>query len=421
MRILQVNQYNYPRGGADKYFLDLSRALEDRGHEVAVFAMNHPKNIESKFSKYFVSRVSFNNASFKDKLKTTGRVLYSLEAKRKFTKLLADFKPDIIHIHNIYHHLSPSILNAAKKNSIPVVMHLHDYKLICPNHMLFTKGKYCEECLKTKYFKCSKNKCVKDSIAGSALASLEMYLHHNILKIYEKNINLFIAPSHFMKNTVIRFGQDKNKIEVVYNPHNLEAENSNQENKENYDIKLAEEKKTANYFLYFGRLSEEKGLVNLIEAAHETGQRILIAGTGPEENNLNKLASDLKAPVEFVGLKTSSELINIIKEAKAVIIPSIWAENMPLSLMEALSLNKVIIAANVGGLPEIVRDQENGLLFEAGNSVDLINKINYLNSLPAEKYVRMEKAAGETAKLFSVEKNLKAILEIYQRLIKNRD
>jgi len=410
MKILQVNQYYYPRGGADKYFLDLSRALENSGHEVAVFAMKHPKNLESKFSRYFVSRISFNNPSLKDKLKAPGRVLYSLEAKRKFTKLLNDFQPDIIHLHNIYHHLSPSILDAAKKKGIPVVMHLHDYKLICPNHMLFTKGKYCEECFKTKYYNCFKNNCVKNSDAASVLASLEMYLHHNILKIYEKNVDLFIAPSQFMKDTVVRFGQNEKKIEVVYNPHNLNIEKTMAEKSIHSE---------SNYFLYFGRLSEEKGLINLIEASVMTGQKILIAGSGSEEEKLKKLAVVLKAPVEFIGLKTSSELVNIIKEARAIIIPSIWAENMPLSLMEALSLNKIVIASNIGGLPEIIKTEKNGLLFEAGSSSDLADKIKYLNSLPTDMSEELEKAAGETAKLFPAKKNLETILEIYDQLISN--
>lgn len=407
MKILQVNQYYYPRGGADKYFLDLSAALEKAGHSVAIFAMNHPKNIDSKYKQYFVSRISFNKSNLIDKLKTSSRVLYSLETKRKFSKLLDDFKPDIIHVHNIYHHLSPSLLDAAKKKGIPVVMHLHDYKLICPNHMLFTKGHYCEKCLKNNYYECVKNRCVKNSLPGSLLASLEMYFHHNILKIYENNVNIFIAPSQFMKDTVVRFGQNEKKIEVIYNPHNLD----NLGSKEAPNI-------FENYFLSFGRLSEEKGLRNLIEAASKTQQKILIAGIGPEEEKLKKISRDLKAPVEFIGLKNSNELIGLIKEAKSVVIPSVWAENMPLSLMEALSLNKIIIAAEIGGLTEIIKDQVNGFLFKPGDSTDLAEKINFVNMLSIEMIKTIEAAAGESAKLFSAEKNLKAMLEIYNRLIK---
>ena len=412
MKILQVNQYYYPRGGADKYFLDLCESLIKKGHEVAVFAMNHPNNLQSVWDKYFVSRISFNNPSLKDKFRTPGRVLYSLEAKKKFTKLLNDFKPDIIHIHNIYHHLSPSILDAAAKKNIPVIMHLHDYKLICPNHMLFTKGKYCEECKKHKYFNCLKNKCVKNSFAGSSLAALEMYLHHNILRIYEKKIATFIAPSDFMKNIAVSFGQDAKKIEVIYNPHNLSNERKGIETEP-----LVIE--GINYFLYFGRLSEEKGIINLIEAASEIEKKVLIAGSGPEEIKLKKLVNDLKAPVEFIGHKSSNELANIIQSAQAVIIPSIWAENMPLSLMEALSLGKAVIASKIGGLPEIIKDAKNGFLFEAGNSHDLALKINNFNNLTLEEKSQLEIEAKNSVKLFTAENNLNAVLAIYKKLKKN--
>jgi len=413
MKILQVNQYYYPRGGADKYFLDLSESLKKAGHEVAVFSMEHPKNLETPYSKYFVSRVSFNNQSLKDKIKTPGRVLYSLEAKRKFTKLLEDFKPDIIHCHNIYHHLSPSILDAAKKKHIPVVMHLHDYELICPNHLLFTKGHYCEACRPNKYQACIRNKCVKNSYSGSALAAFEMYLHHSVLKIYEKNINLFIAPSNFLKNTVVSFGHDPRQIEVVYNPHNLGTAEPNQ-NEINKNNPVA----PVSYYLYFGRLSEEKGLDILIQAANKSKQKIIIAGSGYEEEKLKKIVKDLNAPIDFIGFKTGSELIAIIRQAQAIIIPSIWAENMPLSLLEALSLNKVVIVSNIGGMPEVIKDNENGLLFETGNCNELAAKIDYLNSLEPDKRLLLEKRAGETAQLFSAEKNLEAIINIYKKLTK---
>jgi len=409
MKILQVNQYYYPRGGADKYFLDLSRTLIDLGHEVAVFSMKHPKNEDSRWSKYFISRVSFNKQSLKDMIKTPGRVLYSLEAKRKFKKLLEDFKPDIIHCHNIYNHISPSILDVAYAKKIPVIMHLHDYKLVCPNHMLFVKGRYCEECRPNKYYNCVKNKCIKNSLAGSVLACLEMYLHHNILKIYEKKVKLFIAPSEFMKNTVINFGQAENRVKVVYNPHNLM--------KQNPDFNDKDKTIPNNYILYFGRLSEEKGLINLIEASSQTKQTVLIAGSGPEEENLKKLTEKLKAPVKFIGFKSSSELINIIKSSQGVVIPSIWAENMPLSLMESLSLSKIVIASRIGGLPEIIKDKENGLLFEPGNSEDLAAKINYFNNLSLNNKMILEKNAEQTSKLFSVEKNLNSIIDIYKNII----
>ncbi len=405
MKILQVNQFYYPRGGADAYFLNLTKDLEKTGHQVAVFSMHHPQNLNSPWSKYFVSRVSFNEATLRDKLKTPGRVLYSLEAKKNFSRLLDDFQPEIIHIHNIYHHLSPSILDAAKKRRIPVVMHLHDYKLICANHTLFTKGALCERCCPNKYYNCLLNRCVKNSWSGSALAMLEMYLHHSWLKIYENSVDIFIAPSKFMRDTVVRFGQEAKKIKVIYNPYNKEMAGE-----------LSEEVKGSGaYLLYFGRLSEEKGLETLIRASALTGKMVKMAGVGPELNKLKLLATNLKSPVEFLGSKNAQELTTLIRGAEAVVIPSIWGENMPLSLLEALSLGQIVIASNIGGLPEIIKHGQNGLLFKPGDYQDLAGKIGELASLDR---TAISASARQSIESLSPNNNLHEVLNIYQKLLK---
>lgn len=408
MKILQVNQFYYLRGGAERYFLDLTAALEREGHEVAVFSMHHPKNLATPWSRYFVSRISFNEMRLKDYLAAPERIIYSLEAKRKFSKLLNDFKPDIIHIHNIYHHLSPSLLTVAKKRKIPVVMHLHDYKLICPNQSLFTKGAYCESCYGQKYYNCLLNRCLKGSLPGSALATLEMYLHHSILKIYENNIDLLIAPSQFMRDTMIRFGQNYKKIRVIYNP---------------YSQRLTEQSakpyKTKDYLLYLGRLTLEKGIETLIRAAASINKPVIIVGEGPHEAQLKELAKKIKAPVKFLGFQENESLKTIINEAEAMVVPSIWAENMPLSLLEAISLGKIVIASRIGGLPEIITDGKNGLLFEPGNDHDLIEKINRLAAIDRPA---MGRAAEVTARNFSPPENLAEILKVYQQLLnKNPD
>lgn len=406
MKILQVNQFYYPRGGADKYFLDLTRALEQAGHTVAVFSMTHPKNWPSPWSDYFVSRVSFNEPTWRDRLKTTGRVLYSREAKRKFARLVRDFKPDIIHLHNIYHHISPSILDVSRQHKIPVVMHLHDYKLVCANHAMFNNGKFCDCCGPHNYYKCIAERCIKNSFGASLLATIEMYLHHSILHIYERSIDKFIAPSRFMKETVARYGQEAAKVEVIYNPYNPELISETVA-----DPAMA----NGGYLLYFGRLSEEKGLLTLIEAAALTGQAVKLAGSGPAEESLKKLARGLKAPVEFIGFKNSAALAPLIRLARAVVLPSIWAENMPLSLLEALSLGKVTIVSRIGGLPEVITDGVNGLLFNPGDSVDLARQIKRLDELDLAGLAQNAKV---TAEKFSPARNLAEILALYHRLVK---
>lgn len=405
MNILQVNKFHYPRGGADMYYLELGKALENKGHKVAYFSMSHPKNLPSKYSKYFVSRISFNEGGLNDKLQAPGRMIYSLEAKRKFKKLVEDFKPDIIHIHNIYHQISPSILDVAAFYKIPVVMHLHDYKLICPNYQLFAHGEICEDCKPDKYFNCVKNRCFKNSYSKSALAALEMYIHHSVLKIYKKNISAFIAPSNFMKNKVVEYGWDKEKIITIYNPFSANLETNSQEI---FNIKKED------YLLYFGRLSPEKGLDTLLKAAAINRNTVKLVGTGPEKDNLESLADELKVKVDFLGFKSGEELKDIIMKAKAVVIPSIWYENMPLSLLEALNLGCPVIASNIGGMPEIIKEGKNGWLFRPGDESDLADKIKDLDKY--EKKIMSEDVRKSVAHL-STKNNLDEVCAVYSKVI----
>lgn len=400
MKILQVNKYNYIRGGAEKYFIEITKELRELGHQVAIFSMKHPKNNPSEFDKYFVSRISFNEGGLKNKIIGPFRVLFSFEARRKFKRLVKDFKPDIIHIHNIYHQISPSILRVARKRKIPVLMHLHDYKLVCPNYQLLADNKICYSCLGGKYYNCLKKKCFKKSFWKSLLATIEMYLHHRLLKVYKKNINLFIAPSQSMKNTVIKFGWPENKIKVLYNfSEKLENDLIDQ---------------VSDYGLYFGRLSKEKGIDVLLVALKLANKKIKlkIVGSGPEENELKKIVVTLKLEkqVEFLGPKFNEDLFLLVKKAKIIFLPSIWLENMPLALLESLMLRKVVVAAKTGGLPELIKDQDTGFLFNRGDSHDLARVID---SLDDYNLVKIGERAGLVAKNLNIGSHLSKLLQIY--------
>jgi len=403
MRILQVNKFYYLRGGAEKYLLAISQALEEQGHKVAIFAMEHPRNLPSPHTKYFVSRVSFSEPGLGNKLKAGRRIFWSREAARKFEKLIKDFRPDVIHFHNIYHHLSPSILKIAKRYQIPMIMHLHDYKLICPNYQLFTQGKYCERCRDRNYSHCTEYRCLKDSYAKSLLASLEMFYHHSWLKIYEKDLDRLIAPSRFIKDTFVRFGWPETKISQIYNFSE----------KKYLEAPL---KPAGDYLLYLGRLAPEKGLSLLFEALKESGHKLKIAGEGPERKELETLVKTLilKDQIEFVGFKSGSDLENLIAGAKAIVIPSIWPENMPFSLLEAMARGKAVIAAKVGGLSELIKDKENGFSFTAGSSASLRAAIDQLDHSDLET---IGLKAREAVAGLELGNHLSRILAIYKELI----
>lgn len=405
MRIIQINKYNYLRGGSEKYFLTISSALRAAGHQVAIFSMTHPKNIPSEYDRYFVSRVSFSRAGFSAKIKAAGRIFWSFSAARKLSALINDFKPDLIHIHNIYHQISPSILRSAQKKGIPVVAHLHDYKLICPNYQLYTHEKICERCRGGRYYNCTSYKCLKNSRLKSFLASLEMYFHHRILKIYERNVDLLIAPSQFIKDKFIEFGWPEAKIKLLYNFS------------ESSDL-AAPLAPVKNYLLYYGRLSREKGIDYLIRSLSKTEYKLKITGAGDERENLEKLCQDLKLEnkVEFTGPQYGQDLKIIIDQARAVIIPSRWPENMPFGLIESLAQGKALIAARVGGLSELISDGNNALLFDSNSQVDLKLALKRLEKMDL---TRLGLAAKASVAPLELKIHLEKLLLLYQTLLPN--
>lgn len=407
MRIIQVNKFNYLRGGAEKYFLELTESLQKSGHQVAVFSMQHPLNQSSKYAKYFPSRVSFNEGNIFQLVKASRRLLWSQEVARNFAKLIDDFKPEIIHIHNIYHHLSPSLLAVARKYKIPVVMHLHDHQLICPNHSGFVRNKVCNRCRGGKYYNCVRYRCVKNSFSKSLLASVAAYYHHDVLKIYRQSVSLFIAPSSYIKKQLIENGWGRGNIKVIRNFISGKLLR--------YKIKQTPGK----YLLYFGRLSEEKGIALLIKALAHAPQSLKIVGRGPEEPALKALSRQLNLDkkISFVGFKNGLALEKIISEAKAVIVPSVCPENMPFSLLEAMALGKTVIAANIGGLPELIKDGRNGLLFKAGSTAALAASLKRLETTDTNK---LGLAARASVKELSLKNHLQEIISEYRKLIKNK-
>ncbi len=403
MKILQVNKYHYPRGGADRYYLDLGKRLEEAGHSVAYFAMKHPNNLATVWDKYFVSRVSYNEKKWQYAWKIPGRTLYSLEAKKNFSKLLNDFQPDIIHIHNIYHQISPSILDAATEAGIPVVMHLHDYKLVCPNHALFIHNKVCQKCVSGNYWPCIQNRCIKNSLAASCLAASEMYLHHHLLHIYEKNIKTYISPSLFLKNLLVSVNWPENKIAVVNNAFRTDLS----------PLTMPRE----NYFLYYGRLSSEKGIDLAIKAVTKNSNlKLKIVGSGPEKEKLQLLASEAieKKQIEFISWCEGEELAKLITQAQAILIPSRWLENFPLTALESLSLGTPVIASEIGGLPEII-NATNGYLVKPEDVESLEAAMN--NLLNRQDKFDREQIINSSLR-FSPELNLEAVLNIYRKILK---
>jgi len=359
MKVLQVNKFFYIRGGSERYFFDLCRLLQDRGHEVLHFSMNHPRNSASEQQPYFVSEIDLNAPMGPvDKLRTVFRILYSTEAKKKMAQLIDDLEPDIIHFHNITRQLSPSIIDAAVSRGVPTIQTMHDLSLVCPAHSFFVKGRACEACAGGRYFHAVSKKCIDGLVSSTVLGTFEAYLHA-WMGLYRK-IGLFIAPSLFLKSKVSTLPWIRNRI--VHLPYFIPpGPDYSREND--------------GYVLYAGRISVEKGVGTVIGAARRLkALRFLIAGEGPLLHRFKREAAGC-GNIEFVGYVCGDALEELIRGSGCVVVPSVSYENLPLSILEAFARGKPVVGSRAGGIPELVRDGMTGYLFEPGDVDSCVSAI----------------------------------------------
>lgn len=405
MKILLINKFLYPKGGDAISTLATGKLLRDKGEEVSFWGMDYPENSGFPYRRYFVSPINFNKrGGIKSQFKAASRILYSREAKKKlevFINLVG--RPDIVHLNNIAHQISPSILHIFRKYRTPMVMTLRDYKLVCPAYLLLAKGQPCEKCKNGRYYWCFINRCTKDSYLKSLVNTLEMYLHHCLLNIYDL-IDVFISPSQFLKQ---KFREMGFKREIFYLPNFLFLD----EFIPDYHFK-------ERAIVYVGRLSGEKGLFTLLEAFNGLECKLKIIGEGPQKENLKlKVEKEKIDNIDFLGYKSRDELKDIVRQAMALVLPSECYENNPRSILEAFALGKPVIASRMGGIPELVRDNETGLTFKAGDKLDLKNKILYLIK-NIDRFEEMgRKARKFTEENFNPEKHYQKLLNIYQMAI----
>lgn len=406
MNIVQAHKYYWPRDGASGYALYLSSLLERQGNRIIPFAMKEEQSLRSPYERFFVSEMKLDNPGslniFK-KMSYASRILYSREAKQKMEALLESEHIDLVHLHNIYHHISPSILKSIKKRGIPIVMTLHDYHLISPNYTLYHHGEIHEEDGRDWYLSCVKNKCVKDSRAQSLFASFEMIFHHKIMRYYERLVDRFIAPSLFMRDICLRFGFKKDR--VIHIPHPIDVNT--------YTVQSSDEA----YVLYAGRLSEEKGLEVLLEAAKKTPSiTYKIAGSGPMEAQLKeKVRAESISNVIFLGFLSGKILEDVLKKARIIVLPSLWYENYPLSILEAKALGKIMIASKIGGIPGLLPKE---LCTEPGKALDLSRLIETWHAKPSSEREAMgKKLRKEVETVNDPLTHVEKMLELYHSLI----
>lgn len=378
--------------------------MEAKGWNNAFFSMHHPKNIESAWSKYFVDEIELGHSySITEKVKMVTKVIYSFEAQKKLRHLLEHFSPDIAHLHCIYHHLSPSILPELAQNGVPIVLTAHDLKIVCPAYKMLNKNGICENCKDGNFLNVLKNRCIRESFSASAVITVESLLQQK-LNLYKKYLSKVVVPSRFFMEKFIEWGWSRERF--VYIPNYIDAN------------KISPDFEPGNYFLYFGRLAQEKGVATLLQAAKQAGVKLKIAGTGPEESALHNLQEKLLGDVEFLGFQSGNALNTLIDGAKAIVLPSEWYENAPMSVLEAYARGKPVIGARIGGIPELVHEKNTGSLFESGNVPELAALLAQYNSMTKAHLSDLGKAARDyVLTTFTAERYSMSMLQLYADLM----
>ncbi len=381
MRILQANKFFYNTGGSEVVFLETINGLRARGHSVAEFSMQSPHNLPSDYAKYFVSELPASlagNQNIYTSFKIAKRLFYSGEVKRNLKKLVHDFKPDIIHLHNVYHHLSASIFTTLKKLNIPVVLTLHDFFPLCPNHNFAYKDSFSKEAYQRPY-QCFKNKCVNNSYLPSLFGTLEEF-YFKLRAIWD-SIDVFICPSEFMRQSMIEGGFSEKKLVKIVNP--IET-----------NQKIL---RLGNKIVFIGRIHREKGVRVLLEALCDLKKyEVIIAGSGPDEKWVddfiikNKLTNITRKP-----WVQGEEWLGVVREAKVMVFPSIFYENCPKAILEGLSFGRIVVASDKGGTAEMVIDKKTGFLCLPENPKNLTQTIEKAMKCSEEDSELLRKNARE--------------------------
>lgn len=372
------------------------------GWDVAHMAMRHPKNLPSVWESYFVDELEFGHSyGIGQKLVMAAKVVYSTEARRKLVALLDRFPADIAHVHCIYHHLSPSVLPLLRDRGVPVVLTAHDLKIACPAYKMLNRGGVCERCRGGNLLHVVAQRCVRDSLAVSTLVAVESMVSR-ALGLYRNNVDLVVAPSRFYAAKLVEWGWPVDRLRHVPNAVDISA--------------LTPQTAPGDYLLYFGRLAPEKGVDTLIRAAIAARVPLRIAGTGPLEPTLRRQAA--AAPgIEFMGYVGGEALWSLVRGARAVVMPSQWYENAPMSLLEAGALGKPVVGADIGGIPELIDTERTGWTFPSGDAEALAELLTRIDAMPDAQLQAMGSAARDhVATHYTRERYRDAMLAVYAEL-----
>lgn len=365
MKIAIVHYRFFEGDGPERYLFNIKEILEREGHVTAVFSVANSRNLPSPYSRYFISSVGddvyFDGSRMTPWriVKSFARMYWSPEARRKFSDFLDDFKPDVVYALQYHNKISPSFIGAARKRCIPVVHRISDFQYMCPSALFFSHGRVCEDCLKGRSWSCVRQRCVHGSLAQS-LVKLGAKKFHDKIGV-TRMVDAFVVPSGFTLKKLEEYGiapSKLNHIPTFFNPR---------ERVEEGDVTYGD------YFVYVGRISEQKGLRTLVEAFADTDMKLKIIGTSADSlaDELKRSLDGRSHRIEFLGYKPFGEIAPYLRGCRATIVPSEWYDNFPNSVLESFGYGKAVIASRIGSLTEMVGDGATGLTFTPGDSADL--------------------------------------------------
>lgn len=409
MKVLLIDVYNFNKGGAETVCFNTGHMLEEHGHKVVYFTLKWKDNRPSLYSKYFPESKETRRGPLKQ-VKNMINYFYHFEAAKKIEQLIKDERPDIAHIHLMWGQITPSILPVLRKYGVPVLFTVHDYRIVCPAYTFRDgNGRICEACQGLHFYKCFTHTCCKGSKLMSAVMAAEQYFRNAFFNP-AKYIDGFIYVSNFARN-----------IQEKYMPALKAKPNITLYNFSTSIVSAPKTMPTDKYFLFFGRLSYEKGVMTLLRSFKDLPQcRLKVVGTGPKKDELKAFVQTNKmGNVEFLGYKTGKELTDLVGNAYFVIVPSEWYENNPMTIIEAYSVGTPVIGARIGGIPEIVVNGQTGFQFESSNVEDLRRIILQSDSLNSDAYTALSCGTTDFANQnLSKESYWKKLIEFYNRFTK---
>jgi glycosyltransferase involved in cell wall biosynthesis len=403
MHVCYLNNHLTLRGGSERVMFAEAAMVRRDGHTVSFFSQRGPSDIESRHAAFYPPRVAIEELDWRGRWRHAARVIYNPAVGRAFRRFLAAVHPGLLHAHNIYGGLTTSVLDVARDVGLPVLMTVHDYKLVCPSYLALDRGRVCSACEGGRFHRCLLKRCHKSSLAASALYAAEAYLaawghKYSVVRV-------FVCPSRFMLQTLSRNGWATERLTYLPNAIEIPA-NASWIGK-------------GSHALYVGRLSPEKGLHTLLRAMRGLDLPLRLVGEGPLRGDLEAQVDreGLRGHVTFAGYEAGEAMAREYRDAAFLVLPSQCYENAPMAVLEAFANGKPVIGADIGGIPELVEPGRNGLLFPPGDSDALRDRLSALWRDRASWGDLGAAARRRAVEEFSVERHAAGLLRLYERAL----